>query len=248
VKYILTERQLEVIEVGTVRGRYNTSPENNLWDYFESNLKKKQKIESFKKYYSKVLNEKTKLVGDNTILLFFKELSDKSINSDIPREFLKEDLVSSFAYYVAKHYFDLIKGVNISYIKVKDALGGKDYFFFDPAFKIFVGMILTMKYSKLPKNSYTVRTSAAVKSLIGQGYGVKMYLNVIKDVDYLRSDTLLYTGSLRMWRDVLSKYVNVWAVYTLGSLTKNVKLHPGKRIVASNVDYFVASSYHDSID
>jgi len=64
----------------------------------------------------------------------------------------------------------------------------------------------------------------------------------------LRSDTLLYTGSLRMWRDVLSKYVNVWAVYTLGSLTKNVKLHPGKRIVASNVDYFVASSYHDSID
>jgi len=248
VKYILTEKQLEVIEVGTVRGRYNASPENNLWDYFENNLKKKQKIESFKKYYNKVLTEKTNLVGDNTILLFFKELSDKSINSDIPKEFLKEDLVSGFAYYVAKHYFDLTKGVNISYIKVKDILGGKDYFFFDSTFKIFVGMVLTMKYSKLPKNSYTVRTSAAVKSLIGQGYGVKMYLNVIKDVDYLRSDTLLYTGSLRMWRDVLSRYVNVWAVYTTGSLTKNVKLHPGKKIIVNNVDYFVASAYHNTID
>lgn len=248
MKYILTERQLEVIEIGTVRGRYNTSPEDSLWDYFENNLKKKQKIESFKKYYNKVLSEKTKLVGDNTILLFFEELSDKSINSDIPKEFLKEDLVSGFAYYIAKHYFNLTKGVNISYIKVKDVLGGKDYFFFDSALKIFVGMILTMKYDKLPKNSYVVRTSAAVKSLIGQGYGVKMYLNVIKDVDYLRSDTLLYTGSLRMWRDVLSKYVNVWAVYTIGSLTQNVKLHPGKRIVASNVDYFVASSYHNTIN
>ena len=64
VKYILTEKQLEVVEIGTARGRYDTSPENALWDSFEDKLKKKHKIESFKKYYSKVLGNDTKKIGD----------------------------------------------------------------------------------------------------------------------------------------------------------------------------------------
>ena len=72
-----------------------------------------------------------------------------------------------------------------------------------------------------------------------------MYLTVIDDVDYLQSDTLLFTGSLRMWRDVLPKYVNVWAVVKDEILTKYIKQTPGKRIKTDRVNYFVASSHHD---
>ena len=245
MKYILTEKQLEVVEIGTARGRYDTSPENALWDSFEDKLKKKHKIESFKKYYSKVLGNDTKKIGDKTILNFFLTLSRGDIEHELPEEFKKEDILSGFSYYIAENYFDLKKGLSISYVRIKDTYGYPNYFFFDSAFKTFVGMILTSKTQDLPKKSLVVRTSAAVKSLIGRGYGSKMYLTVIDDVDYLQSDTLLFTVSLRMWRDVLPKYVNVWAVVKDEILTKYIKQTPGKRIKTDRVNYFVASSHHD---
>lgn len=247
MKYIITERQLEVIEIGTARGRYDTSPELILWRLFNNEMKKKHKIEAFKNFFSKNLGKEYKKIGDKSILHFFDYLQQRFIwDGDIKTN---PDTESGFAYYIAKNYFGIKEGHSLSFLKIKD-YRSHDYFFFDRGLKIFVGCIKVSDYDKLPRNSYKVDYSAVVKPLIGTGYGTKMYLSVLSDVDYLRSDDYLFTGSLRIWRDVLPKYVNVWTVYEFNDsiFTKVVRQTPGKRVKAKDADFFVASMKRQSLD
>ena len=92
---------------------------------------------------------------------------------------------------------------------------------------------------------YSVSISAVERELIGGGYGLKMYLTIINDVDYLISSTVLYAGSLRMWKDVLPKYVNVWVEFDYKSDPELVI--PGKRYKLDNVQDFIASSNHNKL-
>jgi hypothetical protein len=249
MKYIITEKQLEVIEIGTARGRFESFPITKVWNYFNRVMKKKHKIESFKKYYFKKSGFDKIKIGDSSILSFFDFLVDDTSVSDVPDEFKKEDVILNFTYYIADNYFDLKKGFNINYLKIKDILGN-DYFFFDSNEKKFVGMIFTSKSTDFDssKKTFRITTSSAVKSQIGKGYGTKMYLSVINDVDYLKSDGMLFTGALRMWRDILPKYVNVWASITKNGSITYVEQTPNKRIKNNTINFFIASSIYDSIN
>lgn len=249
MKYIISERQLEVVEIGTHRGRWENNPEEGLWFFFDKELKKKQKIDSFKEYFSKTFNVKKKTYSDKQILSYFYYLSTSFDQYEDIDPYLKEENTSlGFAYYIAKNYFDLKKGLDISFIKVKESFDYKNYYFFDSVMKHFVGTITTSRAGDfLPKGSRRVNSASIVKPLIGVGYGTKMYMSVIDDVEYLQSDRTLFTGSLRMWRDVLPKYVNVWAVVDAQFIYMFKKQTPGKRYHTSLLECYVASSKHEEI-
>ena len=107
--------------------------------------------------------------------------------------------------------------------------------------KILVGKIATEKNDSLPGKTLKVAVSAADEDLIGKGYGTKMYLSVIQSVDYLLSDTTLFTGAYRMWKHILPKYVNVWGV-DYGVISKYTRIRPGITKNVRKYDYFVAST------
>ena len=99
------------------------------------------------------------------------------------------------------------------------------------------------------KKTWKVNLSTADEELVGSRYGTRMYLVIIDDVDYLASDDTLYSGSYRMWKHVLPKYVNVWGVIKDedGIISKFVKLNDKNKNMVRKFDFFVASSKHNKI-
>lgn len=163
--------------------------------------------------------------------------------SPFPEEYTSKDSLSGFAYYISEKYFGLKQGVELEYLIEKD---GREriYYFFDPQFKILVGRITTEKNDSMSGKTYKVGISAADEDLIGKGYGTKMYLTIIQRVDYLLSDTTLFTGAYRMWKHILPKYVNVWGAINEAVITKYSKIIPGKTKDVRKYDYFVASKHN----
>jgi hypothetical protein len=77
-----------------------------------------------------------------------------------------------------------------------------------------------------------------------------MYLIVIDDVNYLASDSILYSGSYRMWKHVLPKYVNVWGLIEndWGLPTTIIKMDEKGKKSVNRFDYFVASSHYNKVN
>lgn len=241
INYIITESQLKfLMEIDRNPGHYDADPIYDLFEFYKNTLSKKQRIDSFKDFYKKIFGKKTELKNDE-ILNYF--LSQEDVE---PAEIAKKGFVSSFAYYIAKNYFDLKQGIEIQYLVNEDKIftKSKDYYFFDPQLKIFVGKIYTSKIDLKDKTFYKVQISATDEELIGTGYGTKMYLTLIDKLDYLASDTTLFSGAYRMWKHVLPKYVNVWGVYEnrSGYGYNFDKLNPGERKSVRKYDFFIASS------
>ena len=251
MKYIITENQLNFLEEAIHRygGRYNADP---LGDFFtelnQRSLKKKDCVSAFKKYYSKI-GEYIDNISDGQILDYFQEISENPTKGGAlySKNFYKKDILAGFAYFIAKKFIGLNEGEGgIEYIL--SGKGDRAYFFFDPDFKIFVGGISVTKNDDIKGESYEVGTAAVEKELIGGRYGLKMYLTIISNVDYLSSSIILYTGSFRMWSKSLPKYVNVWAVNEHNYPSRNYKKLTGEETsIPKNTSYFLASRHHNEI-
>lgn len=246
MKYIISEKQYKILtEISKSKGHYTTEPVYNALDYFNRVLKIKEKTSSFKKYF------KDKLGFDlNTEKISFSynvsEYFDYLESSDWSKKFKTKDVVSGFVYFLAERYIKLKESNGIEYFKI--VLDDETlFYFFDPAFKIFIGKIALTKDYNFPGKSFHVSVSATDSELIGKGYGSKMYLIVIENVDYLVSDTILFSGAYRMWKHVLPKYVNVWGVREDNENKKVFEIiSSSPKLQVRKYDYFVAS-VHDNI-
>jgi hypothetical protein len=247
MKYVITERQYNIIrEISRESGHFDFDPLDSFFEYMDEQIHKKQKVKLFKEFFRKKMGfgveEDEFLVSD---ILGYFESPTRSEWGDI---FKSKDARSGFAHFVAKKYFGLKEKFGLSYLINK--LSDNEtfiYYFFDPTFKIFVGRFVIGKSQR--KKMYKVQLSAADEELIGTGYGTKMYLIIIDDVDYLSSDTILYSGSYRIWKHVLPKYVNVWGVIDndYGLPTTIIKMDEKGKKSVKRFDYFFASSKHNKL-
>ena len=247
MKYLITESQYNLIqEIGRESGHYDFDPLDSFYEFLYENLTMKLKQKFFKQFFEKKLG--IEIEDDD---FFPSDVDDYFRNystSEWNDEFKTKDARSGLAYYIAKKHANLKESFGLYYMTNK--IGGGDiiYYFFDPKFKIFVGrMYITKPDGHLPKKTYQVGLSTADEDLIGGGYGTKMYLTVINNVEYLKSDSTLYSGSYRMWKHVLPKYVNVWGVSNKDIFKSFTKLSPEKKMSVRKFDYFIASSKHNTI-
>lgn len=225
-----------------VPGRFHLQPLYDVFSYFNSKLSENQQVDVFRKYFKKFVGMEVRY-SKSDISSFFDFPHPNYLFS---KEYTSKDSLSGFAYYIADKYFKLKKGVGLEYIIEKDG-NERIYYFFDPQLKILVGEITTIENNSLPGKTYKVGSSAADEDLIGKGYGTQMYLSVIDNVDYLLSDTTLFTGAYRMWKHILPKYVNVWGFELKPGKYDNiekkyVKIDPEKKQSVRDFDYFFASS------
>ena len=245
MKFLITERQYEVIqELDRFRGRFSQEPVELFFQYCDEEMGSKEKKKLFRSFFKKV-DYPSDEYGKWDINEYFDDIS-QGYKGNLPRKFYFKDVISGFAYHIAKNLFGLRDGEGgIQYtVNKKHPI----YYFFDPEFKIFIGRIATEK-SPLEGNSFKVQTSAADPQLIGGGYGLRMYLTIISLVDYLESDSTLFTGSYNLWTKALPKYCNVWGVVNLSDddefkKLKAVKIKPDTTIKPKNFENFVASKFN----
>lgn len=241
--YIISESQYRFLtEIERTAGHHTTEPIANLLEYFNENLSREEKIESFREFFQKKVGYDKKIKKGQVISFFDSPWMD----AVWPEEWTKKANLASFLYFLAKKYSKLKQGVDLEYMITKEKWSmNKEYFFFDPQLKICIGKINVKKLKEFPGKSYKVALSGVEEELIGTGYGTKMYLTVIEDVDYLASDMTLFSGAYRMWKHVLPKYVNVWGVYSKDGISQFEKLIPEKKTSARKFDFFIASSKRD---
>jgi hypothetical protein len=250
MKYIITESQYRVLnEIGREAGHLDFEPLNSFYEYLAYNLPKKIKYKAFKEFFDKKMG--TNLEIDDFYKSDVDDYFENYKTTNWNREFKTKDSRSGLAYYIANKYIGLEEEDGISYFINKKSKGTHIYYFFDPNFKIFVGRMYLVKDDDFHGKCFKVGLSTADEELIGSGYGIKMYLVVIKNMDYLISDTTLYSGSYRLWKHVLPKYVNVWGVIEkedwLLTSRKFIEISPTKKESVRKFDYFVASIKHDDI-
>ena len=249
MKYIITESQYgKLQEVNRVRGRHFSDPLSDFFGEIKMSLifKKSHFVEAFRKFFKK-LGISTEDFNKEEIKDYWDELEYGRDHFFGPI-FYKKDSIAGFAYYIAKNYFGLKEGAGgIQYLTTKTSFK-KAYYFFDPEFKILVGGLAVTKDDEIEGKAREVSIAAVDPELIGGRYGLKMYLTVIDNVDYLSSDTTLFTGSYRMWAKSLPKYVNVWVVTKDKAFSKTKKITGEESSLPKNFDVFVASSKHDKIN
>ena len=211
MKYIITESQYKSLkEVSIAKGIFKSSPVQYFWTFINSSVSERRRVNAFKSYYAKVLGMNVDGLSNDDILAFYDEL-DELGTSLIPKKLKTKNILLGFAFYLAKKLTALKNGRELVYfVDIRDA--SRNYYFFDPASMLFVGRIATNRSDITSGESYKIKTTAADKSLIGMGYGTKMYLSILDDVDYLISDGTLYPTSLRVWTSTLPKYSNVWVM------------------------------------
>ena len=249
MKYLISERQYKLItEIERLSGHLEWSPLDGFYNFVDNNLPKKIKLKLFKKYFEKIFDseiEKDEFFQED-VISFYKDPE----NSEWKDKFSSKDSLSGFAYFIAKNYFGLEEGIGLDYF-VKSGTSirsdGKVFYFFDPQLKIFVGLIAIHPLKTYTKKSYKVFLSSVDENLIGTGYGVKMYQNVLTKVDFLMSDDNLYAGSYRIWKHVLPKYANVWGISDDEYEPTAKKILPGKKVTTTKFDNFIASVKFDKI-
>lgn len=242
MKIRITESQFKLIsEIKKIGGDYQIQPIFGIIQYYSQALSKKQKIDSFRDFFTEKIGvDLPSKINRGEILNFYNYPNF----NDLPDIMNERDSISGFAYYLAKKYFDLKEGVDLVYFVAKDPTSSdREFFFFDPLLKIFVGKINLKKQDTLKGKSFRVKMSAADEQLIGTGYGLKMYQTLIEKLDYLSSDYSLFSGAYRMWKHILPKYYNVWGVEEKELGDEFYKIDPTRKKSVQKYDYFVASKH-----
>lgn len=243
MKYIITESQYKSLkEVSIGKGIFKSSPVQYFWTFINSSISERKRVNAFKSYYTKVLGMNVDGLSTDDILAFYDEL-DELGTSSIPKKLKTKNILSGFAFYLAKRLTSLKSGRGLVYF-VDSRDDGRNYYFFDPTSMLFVGRIGTNRSDITPGESYKIKMTAADKSLIGMGYGTKMYLSILDDVDYLISDGTLYPTSLRVWVSSLPKYSNVW---TMNGELEFTPFKSGDNFDPENTKYFIASIRNNEI-
>jgi hypothetical protein len=262
VKFILRPDQLlslkesELKELVRPRGHYSTNPLQDFFDYMLHKMKLRDFEKLFKKYYGDKLGMDLSLIDDDKIYNYYRNsFNPNYIDSSRNKKVFNYDARNGFAFEIAKKTQDLKStGFGVDYIIVKEGTG-KSFYFFDNVFKIFVGKISTetVKGKGYKGTVLEIVTSGAERKLIGMGYGIKMYVAVLENCDYLESSSLLFSGSYRIWSQVLPRYANVWWKIegnNFGKPKKDfVKIDPSQpfKVPSGDIEHFVASIYHKKI-
>ena len=250
---IYEKNDIEINELHRSRGHYNTEPLKDFFSLVVKEVEIKEFTKLVTKYYVGKLGFDDSKISDEKIIQFYTYLDNIGTNSGL-RNFLKYDALTGFAYYVANKVFKLKpSGFGLSYFINKNG-DTKEFYFFDTAFQIFVGRIEIRKekLSNIKGNVFDVQTSAAERKLIGMGYGTKMYLTLLENCDYLMSSSVLFSGSYRIWSQILPKYVNVWYKDADSNIKKSkdfkkIDSETPLNIKSDKIDFFVASMYHKKI-
>jgi hypothetical protein len=250
MKYLISERQFNLLtEIGRQPGHLDWIPLNSFYSYMNRKISRKTKSKLFKKFFEKIFDRE--IEEDEFFRDDVQEFFESPETSQWKEEFLTKDAISGFAYFVAKNYFGLEEGFGLNYIvKVGTELrdDGEVYYFFDPQLKIFIGYIIIYPLEEHYEGFYKVGLSAVDENLIGTGYGIKMYQNVLTNVDYLMSDDNLYSGSYRIWKHTLPKYANVWGLTETPKGSNLKRIIPGKKVRTEKFDNFIASIKHSEIE
>lgn len=243
MKYIITESQYKTLqEVGIRQGIFKSSPVQYFWTFINSTISDKKRINAFRNYYTKVLGVDVANLSGNEVLGFYDEL-DELGTSVLSKKLKSKKILSGFAFYLATKFTKLKEGRGLVYF-IDAREDARNYYFFNLESKLFVGRISTNRSNITSGDSYKIKITAAEKDLIGMGYGTKMYLTILDDVDYLISDGTLYPSSLRVWTSSLPKYSNVWI------MNNNLEFIPFKLDNGYNpeeVKYFIASILNSEI-
>lgn len=242
MKYIITESQYKTLqEVGIGKGTLKISPIKYFWTFINSVISEKRRVNAFRNYYTKIVGVDVSDLSFDDVLAFYDEL-DELGTSLLPKKLKSKSILSSFAFYIASKLTKLREGDGLVYFV--DEREGRDYYFFDPASQLFIGRIATNVSDITSGNSYKIRLTAADKSIIGKGFGTKMYLSILKDIDYLISDGTLYPASLRVWTNSLPKYSNVWI---MNNDSEFIPFNLGDNYNPDEVKYFIASVRNSEI-
>lgn len=223
-------------------GYYDHDPLDSFFTYLYYNLSMKKKVKSFIEYFRDELGIEID-VNDEFLKTDVREYF-QTVRNQWNKEFNTKDARSGFAYFIANKYFDLQTSMGLQYFKYKNDTN-INFSFFDPNFKIFIGSLYLSRNRNLPGKSYDVSISAADRELVGGGYGTKMYLIVMNNVDYLVSSTTLFMGSYRLWRHILPKYANIWGVMEYEGIEIKQKIEPGQEV--KQYDYFIGSTKYKTL-
>ena len=234
------------------RGYFKTDPLKALFSYFLDDMKLSKFEKYFRKYYFEKLGLDQSKFDDSKIKLFFSYLKNP-YDTKALRGLTEYDKLNGFGYYLATKLEDFKLGnFGLSYFIFKDGLE-KNFYFFDPDFKIFIGHISATKgvVKNVSGNKLTVVNAAAERKLIGLGYGIKMYLTILENCDYLVSSGILYEGSFRIWAKVLPKYSYVWWKSNDSDTGDNdqdfTRLKPSDNVKPNDIEFFIASIYHKEL-
>lgn len=245
----------EVKEISQLRGHMDIDPMHyffqTVYEDFEKQGIDYRKV--FDEYFGDILGFNTSKVSEddfNEYLLFL----GGSAKPAKMRNYTTYATVTEFAFFIADNFYELKSGgFGLSYILKEhgEFKYNKIFEFFDPIFAIYIGSIEVK--SNRRNGVYKVLSSGVEKKLIGLGYGTKMYLSILDNCEYLKSDSLLYEGSMRIWKASLPKYVNVWWVIEEGFGDNKIldfgKVEPNKPLNVNlhNVTRFIASSKKDKL-
>lgn len=254
-RYIITEKQERLLrEIHAPIGRLRMQPVIYFYKELEYGIiyKKPRRTSALvKEFFRNEMGFNIDKWKDESVLSYLEDITSNETSStgwnilkSYPKALKSRAAISSLAYYLMKNLFKPQEYQGLEYIKQKDTPLYK-FYFFDPEIQEFIGYMETKKSLELPGKSMKVGLSAIEEEYIGRGYGGRMYLCVLDQVDYLMSDNTLYSESLSIWVNYLPKKVNVWAELDEideDNETKVIKLSPKIFIEPDNIEALVASS------
>lgn len=252
---IYEKNDIEIKELHRGRGHYRSNPLEKFYTQILSDMKFKDFSKYFYKYYGEKVGMDLTNFPKEKIKLFFDYLQYATQETSLGiNKLIKYDLLNGFAYFLGDKLYKLKSGgFGLSYFIYNEG-SSKMFYFFDTVMKLFIGHmeILKTKLNGVKGNVFDVQNSAAERKLIGLGYGIKMYMTLLENCDYLISSGVLFSGSYRIWSQTLPKYSNVWwkdSSVDTGTKSDYNLIDPNKTfdVKARKIDYFVASIYHNKI-
>jgi hypothetical protein len=245
---MITEKQEILLkELYVAQGKFDVSP---ILYFFREivdklvNKKYKKVIQVVRSFFRNELAIKIDRWDDVKIESYLRDVRLNNLNQ-YPNIFRKSSTIVSLSYHIMKNFLNIQQFEGLEYYKQVDNPNYR-FFFFDPEVEELVGFMETKKSLSLPGKSMKVVLSAVEKEYVGRGYGSRMYLCVLNQVDYLMSDDTLYPDSLNMWVNYLPKKVNVWAVVNVekdnSDYTEVVQLTSKNFINPNNINKLIASS------
>ena len=250
-KFTVSSNQLQQLnEVNKLEGDFENKPLKRFFSHCRDSMEFKDRQKHFKKFFSG-LGYNLEKIGNAEIKDYFLNLA-LGTNSFLPKKFQTDDILSGFAYYLAKNYWGLEDGYEeLKFTAIKKFDDGVVWYFFDPAFKIFLGEMAMSKSPVLPKRSMKIDTVVIEEQFRGIRYGIKMYLTVLAHLDYLQSDRTLYSGAFKLWTNGLPQYSTVWYAKEYPIIKKTQtdykKVKEDTILYPDNVDYFVASTKYNKL-
>lgn len=255
MNYIITERQKNLLkELYVAQGKFDIKPVIYFYRYLVNNIfnkKQKRVLETTRLFFKNELGVNIDKWNDIQLETYIRDIKDNEsggtgwdILRSYPKVFRNPSTIVSLSYFLAKNLFKVYEFEGLEYIKVVENPLNV-FFFFDPDIQEFVGYFEAKKSLSLPGKSMKVVLSAVEREYVGRGYGSRMYLCIINQVDYLMADDTLYPDSLNIWVNYLPNKVNVWAKLDEPDSDNDsdiVQLTSQKFINPDRIDKLIASS------